>query len=166
MSIETAVLTRAEVAWLLSMSDSWVRDKMQAGDLPRPGVQANEYVEAFLELRLRKFANSPDGSSLEAERTRLTSEQADRVATQNAIDRRELASLPGMTMAVTTVIAVAMARLMRVPALVAKGDEALRQRVETALQDALEDLSLTRVEEAVGGDFDEGDEPDDGEAGG
>ena len=161
MSIEDAVLTRAEVAWLVGMSDSWVRDRMQAGDFPRPGQTAEEYVEAFLAYRLGKLESSADGSSsLETEKTRLTKEQADKVATSNAIDRKELASLPDMTLAVTGVIAVAMARLMRVPAIVAKGDEALRQRVEIALNDALEDLSVHRVEEAAGGGFDEEDAAD------
>lgn len=163
MSIETAALTRAEVAWLLNMSDSWVRDRMQAGDLPRPGATAEEYVQAFLEYRMRKVA-AADGSTglnYDAERARLTKEQADKVATSNAIDRKELASLPNMTLAVTSVITLAMSRLSKVPALVAKGDEKLRLKIETALGDALEELSLTRVEEAMGGGLDEEAEPED-----
>ncbi|UAK25656.1 hypothetical protein [Sphingomonas nostoxanthinifaciens] len=61
-----------------------------------------------------------------------------------------------MTLAVLTVIETSLARLMRVPAIVAKGDESLRQRIETAITVALQDLSATRVEElAGGGDLDE-----------
>ena len=155
-------MTRAEVAWLVGMSDSWVRDRMQAGDFPRPGQTANDYVEAHVDFKVRKLATSGEGTaSFEVERTRLTKEQADKIATANALDRKELASLPDMTMAVTSVIAVSMGRLMRVPAIVAKGDELLRARIEQAIQDALEDLSLTRVEESMGGGMDEDDAPGD-----
>ncbi|WP_286774262.1 hypothetical protein, partial [Sphingomonas sp. 66-10] len=55
MGIDTETLTRADVAWLVGMSDSWVRDRMQAGDLPRPGATAEEYVEAFVAFKLRRF---------------------------------------------------------------------------------------------------------------
>ena len=34
MDIASVTLTRADVAWLVGMSDSWVRDRMQAGDMP------------------------------------------------------------------------------------------------------------------------------------
>lgn len=143
------------------MSDSWVRDRMQAGDLPRPGQTADEYVEAFVNYRLRKFTTAGgDSQSLEAERTRLTKEQADRIEMQNARDRRELGSIPEMTLALTGFIEASKGRLMRVPAIVARGDEALRARVEAALTDALEDLSVTRVEEAIGGGVDEEESPD------
>jgi phage terminase Nu1 subunit (DNA packaging protein) len=154
-------LTRAQVAWLLGMSDSWVRDRMQAGDLPRPGETAEEYVEAYVNYRLRKAPGAAGGDgSLEEERTRLTKEQADRIEMQNARDRRELGSIPDMTLAVIGFVEASKARLMRVPAIVAKGNEALRQRVETAIADALEDLSATRVEEAMGGGADDDDAPD------
>lgn len=144
------------------MSDSWVRDRMQAGDLPRPGVTANEYVEAYLEFKMRKAApGAGGGSAFDAERTRLTREQADRIAMENARERLELASLPDMTMAVASVIEVSKARLVRVPSIVAKGDEKLRKRIETAITDALEDLSTTRVHEQAGGGIDEDDGPDD-----
>ena len=53
MSIQNAACTRADVAWLVGMSDSWVRDRMRAGDLPRPGLFAPAYVEAMLAYRAR-----------------------------------------------------------------------------------------------------------------
>lgn len=52
MSIETDGLTRAQVAWLLSMSDGWVAARMRAGDLPRPGAPASDYVAAFVRYRV------------------------------------------------------------------------------------------------------------------
>ena len=51
MSIETAAMTRRDVAWLLGMSDGWVALRMRAGDLPRPGRTAPEYVAAFVKYR-------------------------------------------------------------------------------------------------------------------
>jgi hypothetical protein len=46
-------------------------------------------------------------------------------------------------------------RLQLVPDIVTKGDNKLRKRIETAMTDALEELSMTRVEEAMGGGLDE-----------
>ena len=163
MSIDTAALTRADVAWLVGMSDSWVRDRMQAGDFPRPGATADEYVEAYVNFRMRKRASdgAGDGLDLEAERARLASEQADAKAMDNAERRRELASLPDMTSAIASVIEVSLARLMRVPAIVAKSNTALRDKIETAIRDALEELSTARVAELAGGGFDDEDEPGD-----
>ena len=166
MGIDTETLTRADVAWLVGMSDSWVRDRMQAGDLPRPGATAEEYVEAFVAFKLRRFERTDaagDGLDLEAERARLAKEQADGKALDNAERRKELASLPDMTTAVVGVITLAVSRLQQVPALVAKEDLKLRQRIETAINDALEGLSITQVEEAMGGGIDEEEEAPDGE---
>ena len=164
MPIDNIALTRADVAWLVGMSDSWVRDRMQAGDFPRPGEPANEYVEAFLNFRTRKAdQGSGEGLDFDVERARLTKEQADAKEMDNAERRKELASLPDMTAVVVGVITLAVSRLQQVPALVAKGDVALMKRVETAINDALEELSLTRVEEAMGGGLDEDDDPASGE---
>ncbi len=167
MSIDSETLTRADVAWLLGMSDSWVRDRMQAGDLPRPGSTAEEYVEAFVAYRVRKYEEADaDGTlDLQAERAREAKERADGLAMDNAERRKELASLPDMTAAVVGVISLAMARLGQVPAQVAKGDNKLRVRIETAINDALEELSVTRVEEAMGGGLDEEADPDEDEEG-
>ncbi|KKW92469.1 hypothetical protein [Sphingobium chungbukense] len=155
-------LTRADVAWLVGMSDSWVRDRMQAGDFPRPGETAEQYVEAFLEFKLRKFERADEDGrlDLEAERARLAKEQADRVAMDNAERRKELAPRPDMIAAITGVIVMAVARLQQVGAQVAQGDVKLRKRIETAINDVLTDISVTRVEEAVGGGLDEDDAPD------
>jgi phage terminase Nu1 subunit (DNA packaging protein) len=169
LSIDTVALTRADVAWLVGMSDSWVRDRMQAGDLPRPGEAADEYVEAFVAYRLRKYEQIPDGDDLlnrEQEQARLAKEQADAKAMDNAERRKELASLPDMTKAVVGVITIAMSRLQQVPSAVAKGDNKLRARIEQAITDALDELSLTRIEEATGGGLDGEEAPEDGPTGG
>lgn len=163
MSIDTESLTRADVAWLVGMSDSWVRDRMQGGDFPRPGLTANEYVEAYLDYRMRKTSDEGgDGLNLEAERARLAREQADAKAMDNAERRKELASLPDMTSAFASVLELALSRLHRVGAIVAKGDVALRERIEAAVNDALEELSMTRVVEVMGETFDDEAEAEDG----
>ena len=148
------------------MSDSWVRDRMQAGDLPRPGETAEQYVEAFLAFRLRKYEGGGadgEGPNFDAERARLTKEQADSKAMDNAERRKELAPRSDMVAAGVGVIMLAVSRLQQVAASVAKGDNKLRQRIETDINDALDELSMTRVEEALGGGMDEEDAPDAGE---
>lgn len=161
MRIDDLSLTRADVAWLVGMSDSWVRDRMQAGDLPRPGQPANEYVEAFVALRTQKYEQAVEAGSLDKEQqqARLAKEQADGKAMDNAERRRELASLPDMIAAGAGVIVMIVAQLQQVGARVAKGDTKLRARIETEINTILTDLSMARVEEARGGGLDEG-EPD------
>uniref|UniRef100_UPI0035CC63BC terminase n=1 Tax=uncultured Sphingomonas sp. TaxID=158754 RepID=UPI0035CC63BC len=144
------------------MSDSWVRDRMQAGEFPRPGTTANEYVEAYLEYRMRKTPDGDgDGLNLEAERARLAHAQADAKEMDNAERRKELASLPDMTSAFSSVIELVLGRVHRVGAIVAKGDVALRGRIDAAISDALEELSMTRVVELAGEGFDDEEQSDD-----
>lgn len=52
MNVETAAMTRRGVAWLLGMSDGWVALRMRAGDLPRPGRPAPDYVAAFVRYQV------------------------------------------------------------------------------------------------------------------
>jgi len=54
VSKDPAGLTRAQVAFLLSMSDGWVALRMRVGDLPRPGLPAPAYVAAFVAYRMRR----------------------------------------------------------------------------------------------------------------
>lgn len=164
MSIDTVTLTRADVAWLVGMSDSWVRDRMQAGDLPRPGATAEEYVEAYVAYRVRKFEIADEDGTLnkEQEQARLAKEQADAKAMDNAERRRELASLPDMVAAGAGVIVMIVAQLQQVGARVAKGDTKLRARIDTEINNVLTDLSMTRIEEARGGGFDDGEPEDEG----
>ncbi|WP_267395555.1 MULTISPECIES: terminase [unclassified Sphingomonas] len=166
LSIDAVTLTRADVAWLVGMSDSWVRDRMQAGDLPRPGSTAEEYVEAFVAYRVRKFeAAEADGTlNKEQEQARLAKEQADAKGMDNAERRRELASLPDMVAAGAGVIVMIVAQLQQVGARVAKGDTKLRTRIDAEINNVLTDLSMTRIEEARGGGFDDGEPEEEGGA--
>ncbi|MBW6523449.1 terminase [Sphingomonas sp. RHCKR47] len=139
------------------MSDSWVRDRMQAGDLPRPGATADEYVEAFVAYRVRKFEIADEDGTLnkEQEQARLAKEQADAKAMDNAERRRELASLPDMMAAGAGVIIMVVAQLQQIGARVAGADIKLRQRIDAEVNNVLTDLSMTRIEEARGGGLDE-----------
>jgi len=165
MELDQITLTRADVAWLVGMSDSWVRDRMQAGDLPRPGQTAEEYVEAFVAYRVRKYEEADDSGALDlqSERAREAKERADGLAMDNAERRGDLASRSDMAGAVVGLIKIAVSRLMQVPAAVAQGDAALRKKIEHAVVDALRDLSMTRVEEAMGGSADDEEAPADEE---
>lgn len=104
MKIDTNALTRAQVAEMIGMSDSWVRDRMQAGDLPRPGVEANAYVEALVDYKLAQAASDPSVGApgdLEYERTRLTAAQADAKEMANAVTRGELLPVGAFITALT-----------------------------------------------------------------
>lgn len=54
MIIDADALTRAQVGHVLGMSDGWVAQRMRAGDLPRPGLPAAEYVRALVRYRARR----------------------------------------------------------------------------------------------------------------
>jgi phage terminase Nu1 subunit (DNA packaging protein) len=148
------------------MSDSWVRDRMQAGELPRPGATAKEYVEAFVAYRVRKYEIADEDGTLnkEQEQARLAKEQADAKAMDNAERRCELASLPDMVAAGAGVIVMIVAQLQQVGARVAHNDTKLRARIDAEINNVLTDLSMTRIEEARGGGFDDGEPEDEGAA--
>jgi len=157
MEIDLNEPSRPQLATLFGCSSRWIGELRSKGDLPADGATWAENLEAWLELRCGGDGDAP---KLEAERARYAKEQADSKAMDNAERRKELASLPDMTMAVTGMISLAVSRLMQVPNLVAKGDHKLRMRLETAITDALEELSVTRVEQTTGGGMDEEDAPE------
>jgi phage terminase Nu1 subunit (DNA packaging protein) len=96
----------------------------------------------------------------EQEQARLAKEQADAKAMDNAERRNELASRTDMIAAGTGVIVMAVARFQQLGAQIAQGDPKLRKRIDTAVDKVLKGLSMTRVEEALGGGMDEDDAPD------
>jgi len=163
MEINLEEPTRPQLAALLGCTSRWIGELRSRGEMPSDGASWAENLEAWI---ARSFPESEGGEgllNLDAERARLAKEQADRLSAMNAVSRRELASLPDMTLAVTGVITLAVSRLRMVPQIVAKGDEALRQKIDIAISDALDDLSVTRVEEALGGGFEDGEDPDGGD---
>lgn len=154
MEIDLNEPSRPQLAALFGVSSRWIGELRSKGELPADGASWTENLEAWLAIKIGADGGG-EGINLDFERARLAREQADAKAMDNAERRRELASLPDMTIAVAGVITLAVSRLQQVPALVAKGDNRLRQRIEIAIADALDELSVTRVEEARTGGVDE-----------
>lgn len=133
------------------------------GVLPRAGrgnLDLTECRERYLD-HLRRPLKQGVRHEYDSERTRLTKEQADRVALANARERADLVPYAEATAAVVGFIEHTRSRLMRIPALVAPSDAKLQQRVADAVEDALLDLNLTRIEEERGASIEvDEDEPD------
>ena len=159
MDIDLNEPTRPQLAALLGVSSRWIGELRSAGDLPADGATWAENLEAWIARQMPE--DGAGGLSLDGESARLKKEQADAKAMDNRERRGELASRPDMMGAVVGLIKISVARLMQVPAAVAKNDAALRTKVERAMTDALRDLSVTKVEEAMGGGMDDDDAPDD-----
>ncbi|HLZ78821.1 MAG TPA: terminase [Sphingomonas sp.] len=161
MEIDINEPTRPQIAAVLGITSRWVGELRAKGEMPADGASMQENIEAWVARHLPKSGEDGDERlDKEQEQARLAKEQADSKAMDNAERRKELASLPNMTGAVIGVIALAVTRLSQVAALVAKGDNKLRERIELAINDALEELSVTRVEAAIGGGMDEEDASD------
>jgi hypothetical protein len=154
--------TRPQIAAVLGISSRWVGELRSRGDLPADGASLLENIEMWAASKYG-IEGAQGDHDLEAERARLAFEQADSKAMDNAERRRELASLPDMSGAVIGVITLAVTRLQQVGLAVANGDHRLRAKIEKAINDALEELSVARVEEARGGGgLDEEDPEEDG----
>lgn len=162
MEIDIEEPTRPQIAAVLGISSRWVGELRAKGDLPADGASLLENIEAWAQAKYG-IEGAQGDLDFEVERARLTKEQADAKAMDNAERRRELASLPDMTGAVISVIALAVTRLQQVGLEVANGDHKLRARIDTAINDALEELSVARVEEARGGGLHEEEGPDEDE---
>jgi phage terminase Nu1 subunit (DNA packaging protein) len=158
MEIDLAEPTRPQLAALLGCSSRWIGELRAKGEMPADGASWAENLEAWISIK--SGGQDGDAPRLDVERARLAREQADAKAMDNAERRRELGSIRDMTTAVMTVITAAVARLSLVGAAVAKGDAKLRERIESAIDDALEELSMARVEEQTGGLID-GENPTD-----
>jgi phage terminase Nu1 subunit (DNA packaging protein) len=154
MEINLEEPTRTQIAAVLGVSSRWIGELRAKGTLPADGASLMENLEAWAAEKYG-IEGAQDALDLDAESARLKKEQADSKAMDNAERRKELASLPDMSGAVINVITLAVNRLQQVGLIVAKGDHKLRTRIEAAVNDALEELSVARVEEARGGGFNE-----------
>ena len=153
MEIDVDEPTRPQIAAVLGCSSRWVGELRAKGDLPADGASLLENIEAWAQAKYG-IEGAQDGLDLDAESARLKKEQADSKAMDNAERRRELASLPDMSGAVVSVIAIAVTRLQQIGLEVANGDHKLRARIDRAIDDALEELTVARVEQARGGALD------------
>lgn len=153
--------TIAEVAAHLDVSSETIQQLKKRGTIPgalRGQMDLDLCRVAYLRhLRERAAGRAPSGGEddsldLVTERARLAAEQADHWAARNAQSRRDLAPPADITLAVAGLIELSKARLMRVPAKVAQGDTALRTQIADAIEDALSDLTVARVEEDAAAD--------------
>jgi phage terminase Nu1 subunit (DNA packaging protein) len=157
--------TQADVADHLDLSQQAVAKLVSAGVLPKAEGRGSLDIEACRVAYIRRLREQAAGRSSEgadeegldlvAERARLAKEQADAQAMKNAEARGELVRAGPMTDAILGIIEVSKSRLAKVGAAVAKTDAGLRVKIDAAIEDALEDLSMTRVQEAAGGGEDE-----------
>ena len=154
MEIDLDEPSRPHLAAIFGVSSRWIGELRSKGDLPADGASLLENIESWAQSKYG-IEGAQDALDLDAESARLKKEQADSKAMDNAERRLELASLPDMSGAVIGVIALAVGRLTQVGTIVAKGDHKLRARIDVAINDALEELSVTRVEEARGGGLNE-----------
>lgn len=158
MEIDLEEPTRPQLAALLGVSSRWIGELRSKGDLPADGATWAENLEMWISRQIPDEGEGGTVFNLDRERARLAKEQADAKEMDNAERRRELVSRPDITLAFASVIALAVSRLQLVPDIVARSDAKLRERIETAMTDALEELSMTRVEESMGGGVDEEDD--------
>lgn len=156
--------TRPQLAALFGCSSRWIGELRSKGDLPADGASLLENIEAWAQNKYGVEAADPDALDKEQQQARLAKEQADSKAMDNAERRGELASLPDMVAAGAGVIVMIVAQLQQVGARVAKGDTKLRARIDSEINNVLTDLSMTRIEEARGGGFDDGEPEDEGGA--
>lgn len=163
MEIDLEEPTRAMIGAVLGVSSRWIGELRSKGDMPADGATLLENLEAWAANKYG-IEGAQGDLDLETERARLAKEQADSKAMDNAERRREIASLPDMSGAVVAVIALAVTRLQQIGLEVANGDHKLRARIDTAVNDALEELTVARVEEARGGGLNE-EEPSEDEEG-
>ncbi|KJS40366.1 MAG: hypothetical protein VR70_05865 [Rhodospirillaceae bacterium BRH_c57] len=162
--------TQGEVAEHLDLSDRSVRDLISRGVFSKTGRGALDLdacrVSYLRHLRERAAGRASDaaeaeGLNIEVERARLAKEQADHYAMKNAERRNELVEYAPWIDAIRQIIAMTQGRLRRVPGQVQGLDPKMKARIADALDDALEDLTLTRVEEELGRDGEDGGSEDD-----
>lgn len=157
MKITAAPLTRADVAALVGMSDSWVRDRMLAGDFHRPGQPAPIYVQDMLAFRAGAGAGP---KSLDTERARLAAEQADAYAMKNAVARGEYLPKADVTATVQAAFARVRARLLAIPPRAAPvlvgvtRPTQIQAKLTEMVHEALAELAATKMVVADAGSID------------
>lgn len=146
--------TQEDVAAHLDLTDRSVRELRDKGVFQpgrRGGLDLDDCRIAYIR-HLREQAagrNAQQDDELKRERALLVREQRIRVELKNAQDRRELAPVADMSAAVVSMIEIVKAKLRRLPAKAAKGDARLAKTIAALLEDALDELSLARVEEQL-----------------
>lgn len=153
----------------LDVSQQTVSKLKNKGVLPPPEKRGGFDLDACRLAYIRHLRNGAAGrdstkpGTLEAERARLASAQAESMERKNAVERGDLASRSEMGNVYAGVIEIAVSRLQQIGAQVANQDWKLRKRIEAAVNDVLSDISKTEFEIVSNGDFEVGDENDSSE---
>ena len=159
--------TMADVAEHLDVSVETIRLLKKRGVLSaaaRGQMNLDESRVSYLRhLREQAAGRSSDaaqeeGLDLVKERARLANLNADYAEMRNAKERGELAPIAAVSSAVVNLIELSKAQLMKLPARIAGSDARLKVRLQTAIEEALEELTLARVEESTGGQTSDGEE--------
>ena len=158
--------TVSEVAEHLDVSEETIRQLKRRGVLhsaARGQMDVDScrlsYIRHLREQAAGRRSDAADaeGFDIVKERARMAAMNADRAEMRNRELRGELVPVSAVTSAVVNLVELCKAQLMKIGSRVAGGDARLRVRIEKAVEDALEELTLTRVEESTGRD-DSGDE--------
>jgi len=153
------IVNQSKLCEILGMSPMTI-NRLQDQGFPvvsrGDGRKANQYDTAacvtwLVERERRKVATLPDGEviSLEAERTRLTKEQADKIEMENAVRRGEMVSADHVAALWANVLVNCKTRLLAIPTRAAplvlgcKTMPQARDVIERFIFEALHDLSTS-----------------------
>lgn len=148
IDLSTREWTQAVLAQIVGVSRQAVADMEQRGVVSRSTQTLHEALHGYLS-HLRSTAAGRAGSLVD-ERARLASEQADKVAMQNALMRRELAPMTVITETIARAAKGICDRLEAVPAEIQRrgGDvpERVIEIVGEAIADARRQVAALEVE--------------------
>ena len=152
--------SRTKLADVIGKSEQTIANWLEEG-MPRiaaggRGVEGEYDTAEVIRWMIAREAGSRDEDGnvivFEAERARLTKEQADKVAMDNALKRGDMVSLSETAQALTTMIVNTKTRLLSIPTKAApqvvgvKSLPGVREILERFINEALHDLSTASVE--------------------
>jgi len=149
--------TVAEAAGHIFLSERRLYELLDKGAIERADKGGYElervrrqYIE-HLRLEAAGRGSGEDGLSLERERARLASEQADAQEMKNAVTRGELLPRDDVHKAVTGAFARVRAKLLALPSKIAprvvgqRSTAAVKEKISDAVNEALRELAGTQI---------------------
>lgn len=140
--------TRAELAALFGKSERWIGELRSRGTLPADGATLAENIEAWFAYQLGEQGGDIDYN---AEKARLTKEQADAAAMKNEALRGRLLQREAVTAAVQSAFVRVRARLLAIPAKAAPlvfqapAIAEVEAKLTDSVHEALAELAATQV---------------------
>lgn len=157
---DDGLVSGVKLGGLIDLHERQVRKLGEKGVIERigrgrydPAAAIIAYIRHLREEAAGRASDASRESGLDIvfERARDAKERADGRAMANAVSRRDLVPVGDVTTAVVNLITLSKARLNTVPARVAGMDSKLKARIRAAIDEALEELTLARVQESAGG---------------